>query len=412
MKSSFFVLLAIVFGRGSVVVAGMLISSALGAAAFAAFSFAHVTATAASNIAAVGMQNALPRYFARLQMAGARAESGSNTLMAILFAGAGLAVAVLIILVIPDELIGVPEPVLYLFLPALLFVVGVKNLFVGAANGLECFSRVSGAALMQGAALIVATVVSIGVRSIEVALWGYVLATAIGTAVIVPRISSVLLRLTRARPYLSLSTARNVAQFAGPLFLVTILSNSGIWLSGRTLLGGDEDVFAFAQFAVGLQWFGLTALASVVVSKAAMPALTRSAVVKNHAIRRQTMIQAVLLSGGSALLVLLAVLVFPHKILALYGPELSGARSALQLFVAAALLASPINIISSALIAERRQTSVLVTALLWWSSLMVLLILLTDRGAAGVAFAVVISYALYLGGAIIAGIRHGIFLVR
>lgn len=409
IRNALIVTFAIVANRGAVVIAGIVIANQLGADAFAAFTFAHITATSFSNIATVGMQNALPRYFARLEV-DSSIDSLSHTIMAGLFAATGLIAAAILVLMLPAELIGLPEPATRELLAALLVAVGINNLFIGATNGLEQFSHTLRAMLVQGGLLFLSAAVAIWLMKAKIALWGYVIATVTAVIILFPPIGRVILdRLKVQDAKLDWESASNVAKFCGPLFLVTVFTSSGLWLAGRSLLGQEGDSQAFAEFAVGLQWFGLAALASGVIARVVLPRLTRSAYLQDGADKRQTVWQGIAISLGSTIAVFIGVFVLSDFIIVFYGPEFSGAREVLLFFVLAAVIASPINIISSALIAEHRQITVLFTVMLWWGVLMILLLLVTDAGAYGTTLTIVGSYAVYAAASIVTGYQNGIF---
>lgn len=409
IRNAIIVTLAIVANRGAVVIAGIVIANQLGANAFAAFAFAHVTATSFSNIATLGMQNALPRYFAHLQV-DTSIDSLSQTIMAILFAAVGLIIAATLVLVFPAELIGLPGPATREFLATLLVAIGINNLCIGATNGLERFNQVSRTTLVQGGLLLVSVGIAIWFIRVEIALWGYVVATAVATSILFPPILQIVSdRLKAQGVKLNRQIASDVGKFCGPLFLATVMLNTGLWLAGRFLLEQENSAQAFTEFVVGLQWFGLASLASGVIARVVLPRLTRSTYLKDGVGKQRTVWQGIAISFSSAVMVFIGVFILSDFIIALYGPELSNTREVLLLFTIAAVLASPINVISSALVAEHRQILVLSTVTLWWGTLMLLLFFVSDMGAYGAALAIVNSYAVYVAVSIIVGYRYGIF---
>jgi O-antigen/teichoic acid export membrane protein len=409
IRNAIIVTFAIVANRGAVVIAGIVIANQLGANALAAFAFAHVTATSFSNIATLGMQNALPRYFAHLQV-DTSIDSLSHTIMAVLFAVVGLIIAATLVLVFPAELIGLPGPATREFLATLLVIIGINNLCIGAINGLERFSHVSRTTLVQGGLLLVSVVIAIWFMRVEIALWGYVAATIIATSILFPPIFwTIIGRLRVQGAVLNWQIVSDVAKFCGPLFLVTVLTNSGLWLAGRSLLEQEDGVQAFAEFTVGLQWFGLASLASGVIARVVLPRLTRSAYLQDEVDKQRTVWQGLAISFSSTITVFIGVFILSDFIIRLYGSELSSAREVLLYFTVAAVLASPINVISSALVAEHQQMTVLFTVALWWVTLMMLLLFITDMGAYRTTLAIVVSYAVYAAVSIITGHRHGIF---
>lgn len=409
IRNAIIVTFAIVANRGAVVIAGIVIANQLGANAFAAFTFAHITATSFSNIATVGMQNVLPRYFAHLQV-DTNIDSLSHTIMAGLFAAIGLIIATALVLISPAELIGLSEFVNRELLAALLIVIGVNNLCIGATNGLEQFSHVSRATLVQGGLLLIGVGMAIWFIRADIALWGYVVATIVATSILFPPILQIVSdRLKAQGVKLNRQIASDVGKLCGPLFLASVMLNTGLWLAGRFLLEQENSAQAFAEFAVGLQWFGLASLASGVIARVVLPRLTRSAYLQDGVGKQRTVWQGIAISFSSTVMVFIGVFILSDFIIALYGSELSNTRDVLLLFTIAAVLASPINVISSALVAEHRQILVLSTVILWWGTLMLFLFFVSDMGAYGAALAIVNSYAVYVTVSIMVGYRYGIF---
>lgn len=396
IRSSFIVLLSFIAGRGSVVVAGIVISNVLGASAFAAFAFAHITASSISNIAAAGMQNAMPRYFARLAVDN-RLDAVAHTVLAILFAAMGLAVAVVVVQLLPDEVIGMPVTVSKAIVVFLIVAVTFNNLSIGATNGLERFDYVAVATIAQGILLLIAAVLASYLRRVDIALWGYVVATVAAVAILLPPIlRMVVARLRERGVRLNRKSAGEVAMFCGPLFLTTVLTSSGIWLTGRSVLGSDAGTQAFAEVALGLQWFGLGSMASNVISRVVVPRLTRQLYLKDGAGGLKTLLNATSLSITSTLLIFGAVLIFSEKILLLYGPDLANAKPVLVYFVLAAVVASPLEVITSSLISRNRPLCVALNYAVWWACLVSLLYLASDLNAQKVAHAFIVAYVISL----------------
>lgn len=360
-----------VAGRGAVVFTGILIARFFGAEAFALFAFVHLTATSVSNIAMLGLMKGLPRFIARMQVDPSVAAL-SRALIAMGVVALGLAFAVLIMALMPVSLIGLPEPEAKAVLLALIFTIGLNNLLIGANNGLERFARITIGTLAMGSVLMGGVALAVWLDAPQLPLLAYLLATLAATALLLPLpLRAFRQRMAEQSPSFGNEDFNAIGSYIGPMFLATIMTNTGLWLAGRSLLVGEGGTQAFAEFSVGLQWFGLAQMASNVVAKVVMPRLTRNAYTSDHADQRATLRSGIGLAVGGAVIVFLAVLLFHPLILSLYGPELAEARWPLILFVGAAIIASPVAMLTSSFVAHARYGVVLGSTAVWWSGLIV-----------------------------------------
>lgn len=361
--------LAMFFGRGAVVVSGILIARFFGAEAFALFAFVHLTATSVSNIAMLGMMGGLPRFIARMQV-DPSVSALARALIAMAVVALGLGLAVLVMAILPASLIGLPEPEAKAVLLALIFTIGLNNLLIGANNGLERFSRVTFGTLAIGVVLIGGVALAIWLDAPHLPLLAYLAATLVAIALLLPLpFCAIRGRMAEQTPRFETADFRAIGSYIGPMFLSSIMNNTGLWLAGRSLLGGVGGAQAFAEFALGLQWFGLALLASNVVSGAVMPRLTRNAYFSDQADQRAILRSGIALATGGAIIVFLAVLLLNPLILSLYGPDLAAARWPLILFVGAAIVASPVSLLNASLVAHARYGVVLGATAVWWAGL-------------------------------------------
>lgn len=396
LASSFWVALSVLTGRGAVVVSGILLSNVLGAAAFATFVFLHLTATAASSVATVGMHNALPRYLARLKV-DHTSETISHIVAAALFAAIGLTATILIVVVLPTAVLALPSDSSRAVLVLLLAGITLNNLSIGAANGLEKFRLVSLATAVQGAVLLIAAAISSVAGNLDIALWGYVVATLASTAVLAPVVINYIAQIVTVRPIvLNGQTLTQVGLFCGPLFAAAALLSSGIWFCSRALLSLDDGAEQMAAFALGLQWFGMISLMPSVIGRVVLPRVTRHTHYGESRGSSQTVLHGLQLSIGSTLIAFTAVLISSGFIVSLYGAEIGSARLVLLLFVGTAVVASPIDVVSSALIARNHQLAVFGAVTVWWITVLGGIFALHPSSAFDMVLLVAASYGLYL----------------
>lgn len=394
LRSSIWVTLSIILGRGSVILTGILLANQLGALAFAIYTFIHITATSISGFATFGMQNILPRYFARLSLDDSQ-NHASLAALSFTLSGGGLLLAALCVALIPSELIGLHDPDHKMYVISLLVLISVNNLLIGASNGLEKFKDVTLSTLAQGAIILCGAFSAVYMMRVEVALWAYMLATITSITMLLRAVlSHFISAFQNHRHIISLPLLREVINFGGPLFLCTVLFNTGIWLSGRTLLGHGDNSHEFAEFALGMQWFGMASLMPAVIGRVVLPRITRLGYKQDEIGNIRTIRHGIAMSLGATLIFFLVVLVFSDAILSLYGEEMASANLVLVIFVAAAVIASPSDIIASGLMSINKPMAVLYNMLLWWACLIMLLFVLSDMNSLGVVVALFIAYIL------------------
>lgn len=408
LKGSLFLTSAMLLSRGAVVLSSALIARAFGVEAFALFTFVHLTATALSNLAMFGMMNGLPRFCARLDL-DPSADALSQALLSAGVVIVGLAIAIGAVLILPADLIGLPDPARKGILAALTCAIGLTNLLTGINNGFERFGHVTISSIVMGLALVGGTLVAIFLDAPEWPLRIYFLATLVAMMVLVPATVRSFAASYRAHGLvLDAANVRAVRSYLGPMSVSTMLTNTGLWLAGRSLIGGAAGASGYAEFALGMQWFGLAQMASNVISRSVMPPLTRNILSGDKEGQRRTLRDAILYSVLAAIAILAVVVLLSPFILHFYGREMAGAREALILFVLAAVMAAPVTILASALIVEGRYKEVFWSTVIWWSILVTASLSSFMSGSAvAMSGLVAVSYSVYLASILFLQARTG-----
>ncbi|MCX2697391.1 lipopolysaccharide biosynthesis protein [Ochrobactrum chromiisoli] len=396
LKGSLFLTLAMLFSRGAVVLASALVARAFGAEAFALFTFVHLTATSLSNMAMLGMMKGLPRFCARMTV-DASVDALTQVILAAGVVVVGLAMAMITVLVVPAEIIGLSEPAKKGVLAALILGIGLNNLLVGVSNGFERFGWVTISSFVLGIILIGGTLIAVLLDESQWPLRIYLLATCISLLILVPGgLGQIVRRYTKQGAVLNSSNIKVVWAYLGPMFLATTMTNTGLWLAGRSLIGGVGGGTAFAEFALGMQWFGLAQMASNIISRTVMPRLARNVWTRDIDDQHKTIKQAQLFSAFGAIAVLVGVLLLGPFLIGFYGTELAGSRWSLTLFVAAAIVAAPITVISSVLVAEARYHAVFWSTLVWWLLIVLIPMIVHITTSIQMVILVVVAYTIYL----------------
>lgn len=377
-----------------VILTGIIVANKIGADAFAAFTFVHLTAASFSTIALFGTQQILPRYFASFAV-------GSNAtirvVIAFIIALSGLTFAVIIVFFLGDSAIGNRWEGIKLYLILLIFGAGLNNLLTASLNGLECYSPLVKASILQVIIILLGLGYSIMTQQYLGVIVGYAISTIASVVILfyygILKNCNNLLRFNIAN--LNLDIAKEVFVFSLTMFGVSVLTNSAMWISGRTLLS-DKNTFIldFSIFSLGLQWFGIVTLASAVLARVVLPKLTHSSLLDDMRKGKEIIFKGVMMSLMMSLVIFIFVFYYSDYILALYGDELASAGLILIIFAFAGVVESPINILSSVLVAYGHKNTQLLVVTIWWLSLMLLLLL--SNGVLDVAKSILISYVIYL----------------
>lgn len=396
LKSAALVALSAMFGRGVVIIGGIILANILGPEQFALFAFAGVTATSLSNIAMLGLLNGIPRFVVA-STAGEDVDSILRVAAAIAVALAGLTVCSLLLVVVPNHWVGAPVEGYSVDIAVLTFAIGVNSLLGAVANGLELYRSLVGASFAFAALLLMlVSAFAIGLSQ-QLVVWVYVLASGVSSGLLLqqifrrigwPQIVSV--------HSVSRGNVKDVLSAAMPMLASSVLLNSGIWLAGRSLLGGAKGADEFAALSAGLHWFALASMASIVVSKVAVPSLTRSALLGLHKERSNVLALGAIVSIVSAGIVWLLVILLNTRIQDVYGSNFPDLGVVLVIITGAGVISAPISMINSELVAREMYGLNLVVILVWWICLVGLSFGLGDGASINVAISIVVSYFVYL----------------
>ena len=136
-----------------------------------------------------------------------------------------------------------------------------------------------------------------------------------------------------------------------PMFVTSLVVGTVFWALGRALIGGADGAAEFSKYAVGLQWFSFILLVPSITTRVFFPRIVR-ATVQDSENRRQL----ILTNAGTNFLVAatigVAALLGGDTLLALYGNDEVTDVNVFRLFVLAAIVASPMNGLSNAIIAR------------------------------------------------------------
>ncbi len=393
--NTFWSLLSHVFSRGTLVVSSMILARSLDTSGFAGYSYFQLTTSMLTTCTALGMGVTASRYFAELS-GGSCSENppplGTLWLVSVLMAF----IAGTIVLFIPASIISPDLPVPRWLMALGVVVLSLNIVPTGGVLGLE---RYRSATVISGVSSLITLVLvfnAAAANSPVAGMMGIVAGSCIQflgqSLLIFRRVGMDVLRRT-----LSIKKLGSVLGFAGPMFAVSILSATSVWLVGRIMLSGSNGEYAFSLYVIGMQWFSLAMLFPGIFSRVIFPVFVRFSVVgevqaekMGATLLRKTSLAAVV----TALVATLLVAAFSPVIVGFYGPDFSESAKVLVMFSAIAILSAPANIIGNALLARDNQE-------LWFLFTLVTSILLValsytaiDMGVWAGAIAMVFSYGL------------------
>lgn len=409
-KSAFWVLANHVLSRGSVMLSSLLLARAFEVSEFASYAYFQLTVTMFAAYAAMGMGVAANRFFAGLKV---KNHSGDDGLIAalitisVLLSVAGFALLIIIPFpgltdnpIVPRELIAFG-----------VLVTSLNAVPAGAVFGLEKYKQSASIAFLMAVALLGWTLVAIDNRRLDLAIYGLIGAATIelfGQVAIV-LVSLGWRRIINAFPF-NLTAFVRVFSLAGPMFLSSILSSTGVWVVGRFILGGASGEYAFALFSLGLQWFSLGLVLPGIVSRVLIPRLVACVDAKaGHDSIRQDVKASLYITNFCTVGACLVAGVLGDMVLQVYGEKYKAHGLLLFLYLIPSVLAANCAIFGNIIIVANHQWRWLGLSSAWFAVLCIAAYLCRDLGAWGGSIALTSAYAVMLGLANATARKAGLF---
>ncbi|MEM8645460.1 MAG: hypothetical protein AAGF86_03865 [Pseudomonadota bacterium] len=342
-----FAALSQVLGRGSLILASILVANFMTVESFSTFTYFNLTLAMIATFSTLGLSVAASRIFAESTVSlDEEKRSEARCVLALAFGSAFVMVAVLHMA--PDAWLlagtGLSRPVFY----ASVLAITMNTVLMGAVSGRGDFRLLAVAGGAGLAVLLVAVAAAVQFASVGLALWGVLASMGLQIALYWSRLLPML--RGSASGSVSRALAGKVLSIAGPMFVTSLLIATVFWALGRSLLGAENGTAEFSKYAVGLQWFSFILLVPSITTRVFFPRIVR-ATVNDSAHRRHL----VLANAGANFLVAaiigMGALIFDEALLALYGNAGVTDPGVFRLFVLAAVSASPVNGLSNAIIA-------------------------------------------------------------
>ena len=381
-SNAFWSLVGHVLARGSLVVASIVLARELTTAAFAAYSYFQLTTAMLAAYAALGLGATASRFFAEVDCDGEVLDS--KPLGTLFSASLLISLAVFVaILVIPEKWLSASLDVPKWLLAAGIGATALGVVPAGALVGLERYRMAALASLAYGAIVVVGALLAAKYKSPLVAM------TALGVAALVKAgwqcgavLQVVGWRRIACNLWITRDSLLSVMRFAGPMFFVTLLSASGSWVIGRIVLLGEDGVYEFALYSIGLQWYALGLLVPGMVSRVLLPRLIRAS--GEHHGQQSVIIRfTALLSVCASLVVCLLVALGWPILSGLYGARYAIAPLFIAAYMGAAIISAPANTFGNALLASNQQWTWLAQIFVWFVILSLIAVLGVYSGLGG-----------------------------
>lgn len=335
-------------GRGSLILASILVANFMTTESFAAFTYFNLTVSAIAAFSTLGLGTAAARIFAEGNID--LDDAAKERMRTVLFVTAIAALlAALAVLVAPANLLSSAVQVDRPLLACAIALVTFNSVALGALSGRGSFDILALAAVLSTVVLLSGVAGAVVVESTSLAVLAIVLSMAAQFAVYLIVLRPVLSGGASGLP--SASECAATLQIAGPMFVTSLLVGGMFWVLGRIVLGAPGGVTEFSRYAVGLQWFSLTLLLPSIVTRVFFPRIVRAASEGEQQGRG-----IVFANAGANLLIAAAIgailLLAGDLLLALYGNTDLADTSAFRWFIAAAVIASPVNGLGNAIIAR------------------------------------------------------------
>ncbi len=388
-----FAALSQILGRGSLILASILVANFMTVESFSTFTYFNLTIAMIATFSTLGLGVAASRVFAESTVTlddAKRSEARSVLGFAVLSS----ALAVSVLHAVPDAVlfgnVTLSRPALYVSVAA----ITLNNVLMGAVSGRGEFGLMAAAAIAGLATLLLGVGAAVQLGNVNLAIWSVLGAMVLQIGIYSARLAPMLKGTgPTLAGFFDFGTATRVMRIAGPMFLTSLVVGTMFWFLGRTVSGGEDGVAEFSKYAVGLQWFSFILLVPSITTRVFFPRIVRASVQDSDDKR-----SLVLTNAGANFLVAATLgaiaIALGDQLLLLYGNADVADLEVFRLFVLTAVVASPVNGLGNAIIARDPGPRRWLLLQVGWGliALITALYLLSGSGAASMAWALLTAY--------------------
>lgn len=356
-----------IFGRGSLVLASILLARSFETDELVSYTYYQLTITMLGGYAALGTGVTASRFFAEFEFNSMKSNKPIGTLWASSLIS-GVVISILI-LATPDELIGKEFDSLRTLISAGVLLTVFNIVPSGGILGLEKYTESFLVSLISAIFLIFGICIIRNTGSAHDAIFillGSLLIQVFGNSFIIVRYVGI--KELKRSSRLDAENLNKVFGFAWPTFLVSIISASGSWLVGRIILSSPRGKEDFAIYSIGLQWYALALFLPGMISRVILPRLIRSKYKTENSESQLLLKQTARLTLSIAIISSLIGTMFSPWLISLYGNNFQNKSALLViiLFLVGSIPSAPSNIIGNALISIDKQISWLWITVIWF----------------------------------------------
>lgn len=356
--------------RSALTVSAILVARAYGTSEFASYAYFQMTVVLFGTYASFGLGIAASKFFAEV-------SREDHEMLPVAPLRTLLAVGVMIplfsfavVLLLPSHYLTGGLAISRLQLAFGVAVVAFSVIPAGAVLGLGRFKESALVSVASAFIMISGTHAAGLIEDFKVALASLIFSLgllALGNLLIVVRAVG-LGRLMQKGEGIG-RDLRRIFAFAVPMLLASLVSATGGWILGRSLLSTTGD-YAFAIYSIGLQWLSLALIFPGMIARASWPKLIQHVRDGAGRVVWRLVEDGVKLSVGAAIVMCCVGTIASPLILSLYGDSYRVEGWYLGAFMVAAVFASAASTFGYAIVAIDQHWRWFVLNLIWISVLL------------------------------------------
>lgn len=383
----------------------MVVSKALHAEAFAAYTFFASTLTAIGLAASVGIGIAAVRSsaaFTTSRDGHHHVEVLSSLLAAVLAGGVAAGVTAIAAPWMLGTELRVPATLLALGA----FFFTLQGVAVNAVSGFGDFRAILVSGVMAGAVSLLGALWTLHTGHLQPSLIGLALGTAMQAIFCIRYVLSHLLSLSWPPFEMVTGKLPKVVATSSKAFATAVVSTVALWGVGRILLRSGTG--EYAVYAASLQWYSLALVIPAAISTAMLPTAVRLHLSGMPKPLRSLTRKAIAVGCGCSFLVAATVIALTDWIARFYGFNFQSHRLTLGILMCGAVATAPANTLGNVLVAMGEQGTWLLLTVIWAAVLLAGCAIFVDTGALGSVSCIACAYLALSGMALCVVRRLGL----
>ena len=408
-KNTFWGLLSHILSRGSLMLTSILIARSVDVSSFASYAYFQLTVSMLAAYASMGVGIAASRFFAGLNHQNDVNQEG--IIAALITISLILAItAFVLVMLVPTYWLSANTAVPKWLMALGVFALTLNIVPAGGILGLEKYRDATLVYFLSAVVLISWTIWAITLKNITLAILGVVVTSLFQTfgETLIIILSLGWRRIMDGFPFQRADVVR-ILSFAGPMFLISILSGTGAWMIGRIILLGSGGGHAFALFSIGLQWFSLSMVLPGMLSRVMLPRLVAGLNNQtNSGTKHRELKIAMLMATVSTSAMFVLALMLGDLVLGFYGKNYQVGRWLIAAYFLPSIFAANCIVLGNSIIVSEYQWNWLQFSGLWFFILCFIAYLFQDQGVWAGSISYTFAYLAMLLTSFIFARRNGL----